>query len=80
MTDLFAFKPESTRSPTIHSNSLKLRCGSHLLEVRSIATEASLRYLGLYDGAVSVSAPEPHVALQMLLRRHFRARLIPADA
>jgi len=72
MTDLFAFKPESTRSPTIHSNSLKLRCGSHLLEVRSIASESGTGYLGFYDGTLSVSAPEPHIALQMLIRRHIK--------
>ena len=68
MTDLVIHELKMARGTARRPQSLRLRRGNDRLEVRSDAN----RYLGLYNGILSVSAPEPHIALQMLIRRHIK--------
>ena len=64
------------------SASLRFMLGGHRFEIRRWLAEGGngigdgclKSYVGLYDGYISVSATEPHVAVQMLLRRHFRKK------
>lgn len=76
-TAAFRWRKKSQKTPGLH-----FALGSHNLEIRpwlerSIGDVADIQiasYVGLYDGYVSASASEPHVVLQMLLRRHSRKK------
>jgi len=53
---------------------IRLRHGIHTFEVRPVRSLVGVSYVGFYDGCVSVTASEPHIAVQMLLRRHIKRR------
>jgi hypothetical protein len=72
MSDLQTCTPDEPKLAKLRP--IHLRHGLHSFEVRPIRSGGSLSYVGFYDDRVSVIAHEPHVALQMLLRRHVRTR------
>ena len=58
----------------IKNQVIRLKRGLHTLEVRPVCSSIGASYVGFYDGCISVTASEPHIAVQMLLRRHIKRR------
>jgi hypothetical protein len=69
------------------TETLRFKFGDHCFEIRRWLSESSdgfqadqfrpesyARYVGYYDDRLSVSASKRHIALQMLLRRHFKKK------
>jgi hypothetical protein len=61
--------------PAREIEGIRLRRGPHSFEVYRVSCGNCVCFVGLYDGHLSVTAAEPHIAIQMLLRRHISKRL-----
>jgi hypothetical protein len=53
-----------------HDVAIQFTKGKHRFEIFQTNSHGGPRYEGYFDGRLSVSAHEKHVAARMLLRRH----------